>query len=60
MRLELNLSKREAEAVLRCELSNGRGVIRSQALRAAEFKLKDAILRARREAEPQGEDGRDA
>jgi hypothetical protein len=48
MRVELSLSKRQAEAVLRAELSVGYGVRRSFALQAAEFKLREAIAAALR------------
>lgn len=47
VKVELSLSKREADAVLRAELSTGYGCVRSQALRAAEFKLREAIIAAR-------------
>lgn len=50
MRVGLNLTKREAEAVLRAELSIGYGVKRSLALQTAEFKLRQAIIAAQKEA----------
>jgi hypothetical protein len=46
--ITIKLSKREQEAVLKATLSSGHGVIRSQALQHAEFKLWDAILKAQR------------
>jgi hypothetical protein len=52
VKIELRLSKREADALLRCEFSSGYGARRSQALQLAEFKVKDAVLRARRELNP--------
>lgn len=39
---------RQAEAVLRAELSVGYGVRRSFALQAAEFRLREAIVAALR------------
>jgi hypothetical protein len=50
VKVELNLTKREAEAVLRAEFSAGFGVRRSQALRLAEFKLREAIIAAEKES----------
>jgi hypothetical protein len=44
MSINLNLTKREAEAVLRARLSVGHGVRRSKALEVAEFKLRQAII----------------
>jgi hypothetical protein len=56
LKIEFTLSKREAEAVIaRIKadgLSLGWGVRKSQAIEVAEFKLTDAILRARREVQP--------
>lgn len=46
MRVELRLSKREAQALLRAELSSGHGVRRSQDLQRAEFKIREAVIRA--------------
>lgn len=48
MKVELSLTQREAEAVLRAELSVGHGVRRSQDLLSAEGKLRDAITKAHR------------
>ena len=50
MKITLNLTRREAEAVMRAELSSGWGVRKSQALSLAEFKLREAIIAAEREA----------
>lgn len=49
MKLTLTLSKAEAAAVLRAELSAGIGVRRSQALQTAEFKIRQAIITAQNE-----------
>jgi hypothetical protein len=54
MRVELSLSKRQAEAILRAELSVGYGVRRPVALQAAEFKLREAIVAALRADEEDG------
>jgi len=51
MKLTFTLSKSEAEAVLRAELSAGVGVRRSQSLQAAEFKIRQAIIAAQKESD---------
>lgn len=44
MKVELSLTKAEAMAIIRCEgLSNGHGVIKSQALLSADAKLLTAV-----------------
>ena len=50
MKLTLTLSKAEAEAVLRAQFSAGIGVRRSQSLQTAEFKIRQAIITAQKEA----------
>lgn len=49
MKVTLTLSKAEAEAVLRAELSAGTGVRRSQSLQLAEFKIRQAVIAAQRD-----------
>lgn len=46
MNVAVSLTAREADAVLRAALSMGYGVRRSQALQAAEFKIREAIIAA--------------
>lgn len=43
MNVTVSLTRREAEAVLRAELSNGYGIVRSTALLVAEQKIKRAV-----------------
>lgn len=55
MKVVLNLTQREVAAVLRCEgLSNGYGIIRSQALRSAEMKLRAALTQAQEATKDDG------
>jgi hypothetical protein len=46
MNVDLQVSPKEAEAILRAELSVGYGVRRSLTLQAAEFKLRQALISA--------------
>jgi hypothetical protein len=46
MKVELTLTKREAEAILRAHFSVGHGIRRSMALQLAEHKLRAAIIKA--------------
>ena len=57
MKLVLTLTQREAEAVMRAELSVGYGVRRSQALRSAEMKIRHAIVTAEGSADRGSEEG---
>lgn len=49
MQIALRLNQREIDAVLRAELSAGHGVRRSNALMDAEFKIREALINARRD-----------
>lgn len=55
MEITLSLTRREAEAVLRAELSTGYGVRKSVALRSAEFKLREALITAEALADATGQ-----
>ena len=53
MKINLSLTKREAEAVLRAELSVGHGVRQSTDLARAQFRLHEAVRSALTESEAQ-------
>jgi hypothetical protein len=58
MKVELNLTKLEVEAILRANLSRGHGVVRPVSLLSAEFKLREGCLAALREREEANGAGR--